>query len=226
MIIISNVRLRRRSGLRITVVDPLKHISRLCSECLNVLFIAGNTKNKELPMNTTRSICCAVLAFSLALPAFSFAADLKAGETAVFNELRSAIPKDKIKDSDDMYEKWKEIQSGKSKAVIIDVRTEAEFDAGHIINSSNVNSGHAYGMHKKIKDPNAEIWVTCRTQHRASYFVGMLYKYGYKNVYLAEGGIKDWAEEGYPLANKYLGTIEVTDYQKKLKETFMYRENK
>ena len=96
----------------------------------------------------------------------------------------------------DLYAKWQEIQSGKSKAVIVDIRTEAEFDAGHIIDSSNVDSGHAYGMHKKIKDANAKIWVTCRTQHRATYFVGLLYKYGYKNVYLAEGGIKGLGGEG------------------------------
>ncbi|MCI5224257.1 MAG: hypothetical protein D3924_16690, partial [Candidatus Electrothrix sp. AR4] len=68
--------------------------------------------------------------------------------------------------------------------------------------------------------------VTCRTQQRASYFVGLLYKYGYTNVYLAEGGIKAWAEKGYPLANKYVGTFKVTEYQKKLQEKYLYRENK
>ncbi|MCI5118059.1 MAG: rhodanese-like domain-containing protein [Candidatus Electrothrix sp. LOE1_4_5] len=173
------------------------------------------------------STCLTILALSLTLPVSSFAAtDLKAGEAAFYKELRAAIPKDKIKNVDDLYAKWQEIQNGKSKAVIIDVRTEAEFDTGHILNSSNVDSGHAYGLYKKIQDPNAEIWVTCRTKHRASYFVGMLYKYGYTNVYIAEGGIKAWAEKGYPLANKYLGTIKVIDYKKKLKEQYMSRENK
>ena len=174
------------------------------------------------------ALCLAGLALALTLPVSSFAADadLKAGEAAVYDELRAAIPKEKIKNVDDLYAKWQEIQSGKSKAIIIDVRTEAEFDTGHILNSSNVDSGHAYGMYKKITDPNAEIWVTCRTKHRASYFVGLLYKYGYTNVYIAEGGIKDWAEKGYPLVNKYLGTIKVTEYQKELKENYLYRENK
>ncbi|MDU9049998.1 MAG: rhodanese-like domain-containing protein [Candidatus Electrothrix sp. Rat3] len=167
----------------------------------------------------------AALALSLTLPVSSFAAaDLKAGEAAFYHELRAAIPKDKIKTAVDLYAKWQEIQSGKSKAVIIDVRTEAEFDVGHILNSSNVHSGHAYGLYKKIADPKAEIWVTCRTKHRASYFAGMLYKYGYTNVYLAEGGIKTWAEKGYPLVNKYLGTIKVTGYQKELTEDYLYRE--
>ncbi|MCI5223456.1 MAG: hypothetical protein D3924_12485 [Candidatus Electrothrix sp. AR4] len=74
-------------------------------------------------------LCCTVLALSFALPAFSRAVDLKAGEKAVFNAFRSAIPKDKIKNIDDLYAKWQEIQSGKNKVVIIDIRTEAEFDA-------------------------------------------------------------------------------------------------
>ena len=177
-------------------------------------------------MTRTRMILCFTLfSFLLSLPALSFATDLKAGEKAVLNDLRGVIPKDKFKTVDDLHSKWLEVQSGKSKAVIIDIRTEAEFNVGHIIGSNNIDSGHAYGLPKKIEDPNAEIWVFCRTKHRASYFTGMLYKYGYKNVYLAEGGIKEWAEKGYPLGNKYLGEIKVTKYQKKLKEKYWYREN-
>ncbi len=162
----------------------------------------------------------------MVMPALSFSTDLKSGEKSLFNEFRSAIPQDKIKTTDELYAKWQAVQSGKSDAVILDIRTEAEFDAGHIISSNNIDSGHAYGLPKKIKDSNREIWVFCRTKHRASYFVGMLYKYGYTNVYLAEGGIKTWSEKGYPLVNKYLGEIKVAKYHKKLKEDYWYRENK
>jgi len=118
------------------------------------------------------------------------------------------------------------VQSGKSKAIIIDIRTEAEFDAGHIQDSNNVDSGHAYTMPKKVEDADAEIWVTCRTKHRATYFVGLLYKYGYKNVYLVEEGIAAWAKKGYPMVTKYMGKIEVKEYEKELKENFQFRENK
>ena len=159
--------------------------------------------------------------FLLTVPVMA-SADLKAGEKAVLEDFRSAIPKDKLKTVDDLHAIWVAVQEGKSKALIIDIRTEAEFNAGHIIGSSNVDSGHAYGLPKKVKDANAEIWVFCRTKHRASYFVGELYKYGYTNVYLAEGGIKAWAEKGYTLGNKYLGEINVTKYHKKLKEDCGY----
>lgn len=179
-------------------------------------------------MKVKLSVVFTVLAFLVAAPAFATntTVDLKAKEKALVAEFRSVIPKDKLKNIDDLYAKWQEVQSGKSDAVIIDIRTEAEFDAGHIIGSSNIDSGHAYGLPKKIKDPNTEIWVFCRTKRRASYFVGLLYKYGYTNVYLAEGGIKAWAQKGYTLGNKYLGEIKVAEYHKKLKEEFWYRENK
>lgn len=168
----------------------------------------------------------AVIIAAILIPSLSIASNLKDGEKNLFTELRDAIPQDKIKTIEDLHNTWLEVQSGKSKALIIDIRTEAEFDAGHIIGSNNVDSGHAYGLPKKIEDPNTEIWVFCRTQHRATYFTGMLYKYGYKNVYLVEGGIQAWAEKGYPLGNKYLGEITVAKYHKQLDETFQFRENK
>jgi len=176
--------------------------------------------------NTKINIYLVVLTLFLFLPAISHASNLEDGEKALVNEFRSVIPEDKFKTVEDLYKKWQEVQDGKSKAIILDIRTEAEFDAGHIIGSNNIDSGHAYALPKKITDPNAEIWVFCRTKHRASYFVGMLYKYGYTDVYIVEGGIKAWAEKGYPLGNKFLGEIKVLKYYKKLEEDFWYRENK
>ena len=127
-------------------------------------------------MNISRLLFSAISIIIFLTPAVSSATDIKAGEKAVYDEFRSHIPKDKFKHVDDLYTKWQEVQSGKSKAIILDVRTRGEFDAGHIIGSNNIDSGHAYILSKKIADPNTELWVFCRTKHRASYFVGTLYK--------------------------------------------------
>lgn len=147
-------------------------------------------------------------------------------EAKVMNEFKANIPATAIKSVDDLNAKVQEIAAGKSKAVVIDIRREAEFDMGHIKNSNNVEAEMAYTVPKKITDPNTEIWVMCRTKHRATYFVGLLYKYGYKNVFLVEGGIQAWAEKGLPLVNKYLGEIKVAKYQDKYAEEFQFRENK
>lgn len=165
---------------------------------------------------------CCVFAF----PVASSTADPKTGERAMFAEMQQLIPPDRRKGVDDLYRQWLDIEAGKSKAVIIDLRTEAEFNSGHIKNSNNIDSGHAYTMPDKWTDPETEIWILCRTTHRATYFVGSLYKYGYKNVFLVENGIVGWAEKGYPLFNTYLGEIKVVAYDKKLKETYAYRENR
>jgi rhodanese-related sulfurtransferase len=147
-------------------------------------------------------------------------------EAKVFNEFKSAVPASAVKTIDELYSKHQEILAGTSKAIIIDIRREAEFDTGHIKNSNNLEAEMAYTLPKKIADPNTEIWVVCRTKHRATYFVGMLYKYGYKNVYLVDGGISAWAEKGYPLVNKYLGEIKVAKYQHIASEDFLFRESK
>jgi rhodanese-related sulfurtransferase len=162
----------------------------------------------------------------VSIPSNVFALDTKSGEKEYFTEMRSAIPADRVKNVDDLYQKWQEIESGKSQAILIDLRTEAEFDSGHIKDSNNIDSGHAYTLPGKWADPETEIWVFCRTAHRATYFAGLLYKYGYKNIYLVDKGIVGWFEKGYPLFNTYLGEIKVTKYDKKLKEIYAYRENK
>lgn len=158
------------------------------------------------------------------LPTPVGAATLEEGEKAVFAEFQALIPKDKVASIDALYSKWQEVQEKKSKAVIIDIRTHEEFDEGHLLGSSNIDSGHAYTLPKKFADPEAELWIFCRTKHRATYFGGTLYKYGYKNVYVVDGGIANWAEKGYPLFNEYLGEIKVTKYDKRLKEEFQTRE--
>ena len=174
-----------------------------------------------------RRIVGAIMLMSLlSIAVSSSAADTKSAEKEVSAEMKKNIPADKIKNIDDLHQKWLEVQAGKSKAIIVDIRTEAEFNSGHIQDSNNIDSGHVYTIPEKWSDPETEIWVLCRTANRAIYFVGTMYKYGYKNVYFVDRGIVGWAEKGYPLVNTYLGEIRVTKYDKKLKETYAFRENK
>lgn len=137
---------------------------------------------------------------------------LKDNETKVYKEFAKLVPKDKVKNVDDLFKKWQEVLAGKSAAYLLDVRTHPEFDAFHIEGSSHIHAGHMYTIPKKIKDPNAEIWVYCRTQHRSAYVAGFLYKYGYKNVYWVSkapdgtvGGIVGWVKRGYPIVNYFFG---------------------
>jgi len=145
-------------------------------------------------------------------------------EKKVFAELSALIPKDRVASIDDLHKKWQEVQEKKSQAVILDIRTGAEFYAGHLLGSNNIDSGNPYLVPRTWPDPNTEIWVFCRTKHRATYFTSFLYRYGYKNVYLVDGGIAGWAEKGYPLFSKTLGEFKVLKYNKELKEEYQTRQ--
>lgn len=158
------------------------------------------------------------MAFVFSMTAIAMAANpLKAGEKKVHDEFVNMIPKKMYRTVDDMHKKWLEVLAGKSKAILLDVRTHPEFNAFHIEGSSHIHAGHMYTIPGKIKDPNAEIWVYCRTQHRAGYVAGFLYKYGYKNVYFVHkakdgtpGGITGWVKRGYPIVNYFFGYADKT----------------
>ena len=171
----------------------------------------------------TKILLSLVIATILIAPAVTFASPADE-EKKVFEELKTLIPQDRMASVDDLYKKWQEVKVKKSDAVILDIRTGAEFFAGHLLNANNIDSGNPYLVPKHWPDPNTEIWVFCRSQHRATYFTSFLYRYGYKNVYLVDGGISAWAKKGYPLSSQHFGEIKVLKYDKALKEEFKTRQ--
>ncbi|MGB5226178.1 MAG: rhodanese-like domain-containing protein, partial [Arenicellales bacterium] len=93
-------------------------------------------------MNTKCLSSLAIVAIFL-VPAMTFASTVDA-EKKVFAELTALIPQDRIVEIEDLHEKWKEVQKGKSDAIILDIRTGAEFHAGHLKDSNNIDSGNPY----------------------------------------------------------------------------------
>lgn len=183
-----------------------------------------------------------VLAFVLGSAGFVLAGDnpLKAGEHAVHQGFIKMIPKDHRIDVFKLHEVWKKAMADpayRAKIYMFDVRTDSEWNAFHIEGTDHVQSGHVYILPKKIKDPNAEIYVWCRTSHRAKYFGGFLYKYGYKNVYVVfpttkngkkyKGGVVGWAQAGFPFVNQFTGVFYIKEYRKspsKAETSFRIRE--
>ncbi len=150
--------------------------------------------------------------------------NLKANEKKIWLEFKEAIPKDKWISVQKFHKVWEEILAGKRKAYMIDVRTDSEFNAFHIEGTDHIQAGHWYIIPKKIKDPNAEIYIFCRTKHRAVYVTGFLYKCGYKNVYIVDGGVLAWAKAGYPFVNRFTGQFKIIRYrQHPSKKELSYR---
>ncbi|MFZ2161720.1 MAG: rhodanese-like domain-containing protein [Sideroxyarcus sp.] len=85
-------------------------------------------------------------------------------------------------------------------ALILDVREQGEYDAGHVLNSKLVPLG-------KLKDRIGElekyrerpIVVICRSGQRSASACGLLGKQGFAQAYNLNGGIIAWQKASLPL---------------------------
>lgn len=77
-------------------------------------------------------------------------------------------------------------------AIILDVRTKAEFDKKHIPNALSVSVDELRsGDFRKLPDKDAVILIYCWTGRRAEDSAEILIEHGYKKVY-EFGGLVDW----------------------------------
>ncbi|MCF8476156.1 MAG: rhodanese-like domain-containing protein [Pseudolabrys sp.] len=89
-------------------------------------------------------------------------------------------------------------------AVLLDVREDAEYKAGHIPGTINIQRGllefqiwKALGYPKTV-DMNKKIFVQCRTGGRATLATADLQKIGFKNVTAVIMDIAEWEKKGLP----------------------------
>lgn len=80
--------------------------------------------------------------------------------------------------------------------LLLDVRTEAEFKAGHIPGARWIPRGKIeFHIAQTVRDADAEIIVYCRTGSRAALAKKALDSQGYNNV-AAHRGFETWSEAG------------------------------
>lgn len=85
-------------------------------------------------------------------------------------------------------------------ALVLDVRTQQEFEQGYIPNAKNVNY-RAPDFETLIKqiDRKGSFYVYCASGSRSSKAVDFMAKEGFEEVYNLKGGIFNWQEQGYPV---------------------------
>ncbi len=85
-------------------------------------------------------------------------------------------------------------------AVVLDVRSIAEFNKGHIVNAVNIPlNSLAKQLQQLEKYRDRPIIVACRSGSRSGMAVKMLLKKGFQNVHNLRGGMMAWENAGLPV---------------------------
>ena len=85
--------------------------------------------------------------------------------------------------------------------VLIDVREESEFAAGHIPGAIHVSKGVIErDIETVVPDLNTEILLYCGGGFRSALSADNLQRMGYQNVVSVDGGWREWTESQYPTA--------------------------
>lgn len=99
--------------------------------------------------------------------------------------------------------------------VLLDIRTESEYEAGHIQGAQWFPRGKLeYYIQDLIKDPDSRIVLYCRTGGRSALATLTLKDMGYENVVDLDGGFREWVAAGNTFYNLH-GEHRVVSYQKK-----------
>lgn len=91
-------------------------------------------------------------------------------------------------------EDWISQLEADENAVILDVRTEDEFNDGYIANAINIDFNNREDFLNQIErlDPNKEYYVYCRSGMRSQQACNLMNNIGIENAYNLLGGILDW----------------------------------
>ena len=134
-----------------------------------------------------QSVCAALVTLGLIVP---LACARQPAKPAA--EVPNLFPKQ----AQDLIEK----NRGNSGFVVLDVRTPAEFAAGHIPGAVNVDfRSPAFQAQAGTLDKGRSYLVYCRTGHRSGLALPILQRLGFTGLYHLEGGITGWQRAALPV---------------------------
>ncbi len=138
--------------------------------------------------------------------------EVKKKVQSLVREARGSVPHVTAKE-------FKKIMDSGRKYVLIDVRTKAEYDAGHLPGAIHIPRGLLeWVAPKKIKDTNIPIYVYCRTGARSAFAAKRLRDMGYGNVTNIHDSFKGWVSAGFPIYNRH-GEFVLTEHGFEKKES-------
>ena len=88
-------------------------------------------------------------------------------------------------------------------ALVLDVREDKEYAAGHIPKAKHIPLGQLTGRLKELdKFKDKPVLVTCRSGNRSAHACRILKKAGFQTVYNQAGGIIAWERANLPVTTK------------------------
>jgi rhodanese-related sulfurtransferase len=85
------------------------------------------------------------------------------------------------------------------KFVLVDVREESEYAAGHLPGAVHLSKGVIErDVEAKVPDPATPLVLYCGGGFRSALAADNLQKMGYTNVLSMDGGWRGWTEKKYP----------------------------
>ena len=89
---------------------------------------------------------------------------------------------------------------GPKDFVLVDVREESEWNAGHIPGAIHLGRGVIErDIEQKVPETDKEIILYCGGGFRSALAAESLQKMGYTNVISMDGGWRGWKEAGHPV---------------------------
>ncbi|MBB1194165.1 rhodanese-like domain-containing protein [Flavobacterium sp. SOK18b] len=91
-------------------------------------------------------------------------------------------------------EEWVSQYEADQNTVILDVRTEDEFNDGFIANAINIDihRGQDFVTEIEALDKNKKYYIYCRSGMRSAKACEIMNQLGFENTYNLLGGILDW----------------------------------
>ena len=99
--------------------------------------------------------------------------------------------------SDLSQNEWAKALTEQPQAVVLDVRTEEEFESGYIPNAINIDiqMGNIFIDEINTLNKNKSYYVYCRSGARSAQAVQLMRDLGFNETYNLLGGILDWEGE-------------------------------
>jgi len=112
---------------------------------------------------------------------------------------------------------FKKIIAGDEKFILLDVRSETEFNAAHLPGALNIERGRIeWIVPNIIKKPERKIYVYCQDGRRSGFATERLIQMGYTNAVHIVDGFEGWVKDGnfvYNMHGEFI--ISTGGYQKR-----------